>query len=125
MNAVARERMSLADYRKLSRPRGKYGAKAVIVDGHRFDSKLEGLRYLYWSNLWRARAIAWFTRQAPFYLPGGIVYRADFLVAHLEGGFTVEDCKGVMTRVSINKIKQVEQIYGFKVEIITKKGWGI
>jgi hypothetical protein len=111
----------------------KYSAKAIVVDGHRFDSKLEAARYLYWKNLWHVGAIAWFTRQVPFYLPGGIVWRADFLVATnfsrptnklvaSGDGIVVEDCKGVMTRVSINKIKQVEAIYGFKVHIV-KKGW--
>lgn len=111
----------------------KYSAKAIVVDGHRFDSKLEADRYLYWKNLWHVGAIAWFTRQVPFYLPGGIVWRADFLVATnfsrpsdklvaSGDGVVVEDCKGVMTRVSINKIKQVEAIYGFKVHIV-KRGW--
>lgn len=121
--------MSVAEFKARGAKKNKYSAQAVVVDGHRFDSKLEGLRYLYWSNLWRAGAITWFTRQVPFYLPGGIVYRADFLVVHLDKpghlAFHVEDCKGAMTRVSINKIKQVEEIYGFKVQIITKKGWGI
>lgn len=117
--------MSVAEFKARGAKKNKYSAQAVVVDGHRFDSKLEGLRYLYWSNLWRAGAIAWFTRQVPFYLPGGIVYRCDFFVKHKAGGYTVEDCKGAMTRVSINKIKQVEEIYGFKVTIITKKGWGI
>jgi len=125
VNARVRDRMSLEDFKKLAKPRGKYGATAVVVDGKRFDSKLEGLRYLYWTNLWRAGAIEWFTRQVPFQLPGNIIYRADFLIVHKGAGVTVEDCKGMLTRVSANKIKQVEALYGFKVVLITKKGWGI
>jgi Protein of unknown function (DUF1064) len=113
-------------------PGNKFSAAAVVEDGMRFDSKLEVRRYLYWRNLWHAHAIAWFTRQVPFYLPGGIIWRADFVVCHLHDSIarerfgdavTVEDCKGVMTRVSINKIKQVEAIYGFKVQIIKKGKW--
>jgi hypothetical protein len=104
----------------------KYRNQPVLEAGIRFDSKLEARRYLYWMNLWHCRAIAWFTRQVPFYLPGGITYRADFLIANLlpdAAGrlITVEDCKGHMTRVSQNKIKQVEQIYGISIDIITRK----
>jgi hypothetical protein len=120
---VKTERMSLEEFRQLhaGQRKPKFGSVSTIEDGYRFDSKLEARRYRYWANLWQCGAIGWFTRQVPFYLPGGIVYRADFLIAMLPGDtrtFRVEDCKGVMSRVSINKIKQVEQIYGFKVQII-------
>jgi Protein of unknown function (DUF1064) len=122
------QRMSVEDLKaSRTRPANKFGAKAIVVDGFRFDSKLEGLRYLYWSNLWRAGAIAYFLRQVPFHLPGNIIYRADFFVVHQRSDvsdgsrmITVEDCKGAMTRVSINKIKQVEAIYGIKIDIIKK-----
>jgi hypothetical protein len=125
-------RMSVTEFRRLKRG-NKYAANAVVEDGMRFDSKLERDRYLYWKKLWTAHAIAWFTRQVPFYLPGGIVWRADFVVVwdlHSAPRYsgddelvTVEDCKGVLTRVAINKIKQVEAIYGFKVDIIKKGDW--
>jgi hypothetical protein len=90
---------------------------------------LEARRYRYWLNLWQVGAIAWFTRQVPFYLPGGIIWRADFLVVNLHDTISrerfgdaviVEDCKGHMTQVSRNKIKQVEAIYGFHVHIVKK-----
>ena len=125
------QRMSLAQFKASKGKANKYSAKAIVEDGHRFDSTLERDRYLYWKNLWHIRAIAWFTRQVPFYLPGGIIWRADFVVVNTHDTIAkqrfgdaviVEDCKGVMTRVSLNKIKQVEEIYGFKVEII-KRGW--
>lgn len=129
--AVLKDRMSVAEYKASTGKANKYSAQAIVEDGYRFDSKLERDRYLYWKNLWHLGAIAWFTRQVPFYLPGGIVWRADFIVVNthdtiakerLGDAVIVEDCKGVMTRVAINKIKQVEQIYGFKVDII-KTGW--
>lgn len=132
------ERISAKDWNaSFYKPANKYSATAIVVDGMRFDSKLEAARYGYWKNLWHVGAIAWFTRQVPFYLPGGIVWRADFLIQTNFSGqkikipglgplsvdpLLVEDCKGVMTRVSTNKIKQVEAIYGFKVHIV-KKGW--
>ena len=124
--------MSVAEFRARGAKANKFSATAIVCDGQRFDSKLERDRYLELKNLWQIGAIAWFTRQVPFQLPGGITYRADFLVCRPVGcarwryGDTsyveIEDCKGFMTPVSANKIKQVEAIYGFKVNIITKKG---
>ena len=122
--------MSVAEFRARGGKANKYSATAIVCDGQRFDSKLERDRYLELKNLWQIGAVSWFTRQVPFYLPGGIVYRADFLVAWNPAAqvdqrparvVTIEDCKGFMTRVSINKIRQVEAIYGFQVQIITKK----
>ena len=116
--------MSVADFKRLNVKKAKYGNSAIVCDGQRFDSKLERDRYLELKNLAQVGAVRWFTRQVPFYLPGGIIYRADFLVVWLGSAppVTVEDCKGFMTRVSINKIKQVEAIYGLKIAIITKGG---
>jgi hypothetical protein len=123
------DRMSVAEFKARNQKTNKYGAKAIVEGGLRFDSKLEAQRYRYWMNLWHCKAIAWFTRQVPFYLPGGLIWRADFVVVNLHDTIAkerfgdvviVEDCKGVLTRVAINKIKQVEAIYGFKVQIIKK-----
>lgn len=122
------ERMSLEQFRQaLGRQSPKYGNVKVVVDGIRFDSKLEGMRYLYWYNLWRAGAVLYFLRQVPFHLPGNIIYRVDFVVVGLEPAglghwITYEDCKGHMTRVSENKIKQVEAIYKIRVDLIAKGG---
>ncbi len=131
MNAT--ERMSVADFRRLKTGRAQVkGAKTTIENGWKFQSRLEARRYLYWHNLWQIKAIAWFTRQVPFYLPGGIIWRADFVVVNLHytiarerfgDAVIVEDCKGHLTQVSRNKIKQVEAIYGFKVQIIKKGDW--
>lgn len=128
MNGTAR--MSIAEYRTHTRGRAQVkGAKTTIENGWRFQSKLEARRYLYWLNLWQLRRIAWFTRQVPFYLPGGIIWRADFVVVNQHDtiererfgdAVIVEDCKGHLTDVSRNKIKQVEAIYGFQVHIIKK-----
>lgn len=127
------ERMSVADFRRLNTGRAQVkGAKTTIENGWKFQSRLEARRYLYWQNLWQMRAIAWFTRQVPFYLPGGIIWRADFVVVNQHDTIArerfgdaviVEDCKGHLTDVSRNKIKQVEAIYGFKVQIIKKGDW--
>lgn len=106
----------------------KYNAKRTLIDGIWFDSKLEAGRYRELKALQGAGDVAWFICQVPFRLPGGIIYRADFLVVwhshpslpRGSPGVTVEDCKGARTRVSINKIKQVEEIYGINVQLITR-----
>jgi hypothetical protein len=119
------ERMSLEEFRRrgfaAQAAVNKYSAEAVVVDGRRFDSKLEATRFTHWNQLWRARAIRWLLCQVPFMLPGGIVYRLDFMVLHLDGSLAFEDTKGVLTRVSINKIRQVEEIYGIHVELIQRE----
>jgi hypothetical protein len=124
--------MSIAQYRALKTTgKAKYRNARCVADGMRFDSKLERDRYLELKWLSAKGAVKWFVRQCPFHLPGGIIYRADFLVvwSHDLGPLgeplhhvpvTVEDCKGVMTRVSHNKIRQVEEIYGIQIEIIRK-----
>jgi hypothetical protein len=111
----------------------KYRNKRVVVDGWPFDSKLEAKRYEELKALRASAAVKWFLCQVPFRLPGGIIYRADFLVVYrrfpdhhryvepCEDEFVqIEDCKGARTRVSTNKIRQVEEIYGIKVRIITR-----
>jgi hypothetical protein len=124
--------MSVADFRALQRNEvpTKYHNKRVMVDGWPFDSKLEAARYEELKVLKKAGEVAWFVCQCPFRLPGGITYRADFLVmwspysnspaCSQEGPYTVEDCKGAITRVSLNKIKQVEELYGLKVTLIKR-----
>jgi hypothetical protein len=115
--------------------RSKYGSTRVIVDGKRFDSKLEARYYDLLKIEWYAGKVLWFVRQVPFELPGGIRYRLDFLVVRpsvrIEGNLSVMskdlvaieliDCKGVLTPVSKNKIRQAEAIYGVKVKIVKSK----
>lgn len=120
------EHMSVAEFKASKLKAPKYGNAKNVVDGIKFDSKLESDRYLELKTYRQIGVVRWFTMQVPFRLPGGLTYRADFVVVWngSQGGpdVSVEDCKGFMTRVSINKIKQVEEIYGFKVDIITKTG---
>jgi len=120
----------------------KYRNKRVVVDGWPFDSNLEADRYEQLKLLQKIGTVGWFLCQVPFRLPGGIIYRADFLVvwhyaqsvrtvqyretlvtfdSHGSNFVTIEDCKGADTRVSINKRKQVEAIYGITVTLIKRR----
>lgn len=98
----------------------KYRNQPTVVDGERFDSKLEA-RCFQWLKL-RATSgeVLWFIRQVPFRLEGGVVYRADFLAVLAAGGVEVIDAKGHLTQASANKIKQVRERYG--VEVVLWKG---
>jgi hypothetical protein len=116
--------MTAKEYRQRQGLNGsKYRNHPTMVAGIRFSSKLEARRYVYWMTQKSAGLIAWFTRQVPFYLPGNVIYRCDFLIIHKPGLVTVEDCKGYMTPVSCLKIKQVEDLYGLEVHIVTKENF--
>lgn len=111
---VAQQMGGQAQQPPAAKPR-KYRNEPVVVDGIRFDSKLEA-RYYEQLKLRRAAGeVAWFIRQPRFDLPGGVVYRADFLAVLAAGGVEVVDTKGQDTRESINKRKQAKHLYGVDV----------
>jgi hypothetical protein len=118
---LLRER-GLTRVEPIERPkRPKYGNRAAWRDGKRFDSELEARCYDLQVLRWKAGEILWFTRQCPFELPGGVKYRADFVVALKAGGVEVIDAKGKDTRESINKRKQVKALYGIDVQLWADK----
>ena len=104
----------------------KYRNEPIVVDGKRFDSRLEADFYAVLNQAYTAGSVRWFVRQVPFELQGGVRYRADFLVVwraddpgnSFDRGLCrveVIDCKGLVTQEAINKFKQVEAGYGVKV----------
>lgn len=76
----------------------KYRNKKTMVDGILFDSLHEAERYGQLKLLRTAREITGFACQVPFYLPGEIVYKADFVVLYPDGRYVVEDAKSPATR---------------------------
>lgn len=101
--------------------RNKYGVadKAErTADGIPFDSKKEMHRYMELVQMQRAGSVKFFLRQVPFHLPGGVVYRADFLVVYVNGDIVdvnFEDVKGMRTKEYLMKKKMVEAIYPVKI----------
>ncbi len=95
--------------------RRKYGNKPTEVDGRTFDSKREANRYRELMTLLRAGEILGVFCQHPFRLPGGVVYRADFVVLNRDGTFTVEDAKGVRTKEYAIKARQMKACLGIEV----------
>ena len=97
---------------------GKFGAKPVTIDGHRFPSKAEGARYQTLKLLERAGKITGLTLQPRFpMIVSGITighYVADF--EYLEGDVRiVEDVKGMKTPLYRWKKKHFEAQYGLKI----------
>lgn len=76
----------------------KYRNKKTTVDGILFDSKHEADRYNQLKILRSAGEVTGFACQVVFNLPGGIVYKADFVVLYPDGRYVVEDAKSPATR---------------------------
>jgi len=128
--------MPLEEYRKLTgagtpAKRSKYNAQRVKRGGYTFDSKLEASYYDDLCRLLDAEKILYFLCQVPFRLPGGVVYRADFMVVYPEVENEYErwriplsvefwDVKGRDTPMSKMKRRQVEALY--PVTILLKTG---
>jgi hypothetical protein len=107
--------------------RSKYRNTPTLRLGHKFPSKLEADTYGQLVNLKAVGLIEWFTRQIRFDLPGGVVYRADFLVslpkpAAGRDACIVIDSTGKLTREKANKLKQMISEYGITVQLAKRKG---
>ena len=112
--------------------RSKYGAIRVEVDGIRFDSKAEAIRYRELKLLDQAGKISRLTLQPTFLIqeaytkPNGkrvrkIEYRADFQYFDTETGEKiVEDVKGMATAVYKLKKKLVEKIHDIEITEIKR-----
>ena len=92
----------------------KYGNKKTIIDGYKFDSKLEATRFLYLKKLLIAGTITDLTLQKSFTLQDGFIYNkkkerpiayvSDFYYKDKNGNEIVEDAKGFKT--DVYKIKR-------------------
>lgn len=78
--------------------KSKYRAQPTMLDGKRYASKREAQRAAELKVLWQAREIAGYAEQVEFLLPGGIRYRADFVVLKKDGAYEIEDTKGFQTK---------------------------
>lgn len=100
----------LADYCKrtgqdnpLDRPfqkgkKSKYGNRKTEADGKVYDSAREAKRHVELALMQKAGEIYGWAEQVTFLLPGGIKYRADFVILQRDGTFRVEHAKGMRTK---------------------------
>ena len=68
------------------------------VDGEKLDSRREAKRWRQLKLMGKAGEVAGVARQVQFFLPGSVIYKADFVLLHRDGTYTVEDAKGVRTK---------------------------
>lgn len=100
--------------------RHKFGAIRCEREGIKFPSKAERAYYDKLCLLKKSGEILFFLRQVSFDLPGGVVYRCDFMCFYKDGTVDIVDVKGYMTPMAKNKIAMVEDIYPIKITIIEK-----
>lgn len=115
----------------------KYNSRAVEVDGHVFDSKIEARYYEQLKWLLEHKEIKSFRLQPRYLLldkfkKNGKTFRkmeyiADFEITHLDGSIEVVDVKGYETEAFKIKRKIFEYKYPHKLSLVTyvKKygGW--
>lgn len=101
-----------------SKRKSKYGSKRITVDGILFDSKREARRYELLKQMHKAGEIQGFHRQVQFDLEGGVIYRCDFLIHHLDGSYVFEDVKGVRTKEFNMKRRMVRARYGVEIVLV-------
>lgn len=99
----------------------KFHNKKTVIDGIRFDSKLEARRYLELKILEKSGAISELILQPRYVLQPSfrkngktirpIVYTADFQYRNSDGQIIVEDTKGFRTDVYRLKKKLFEYRY--------------
>ncbi len=131
------DQMTVAEYRAQMQgsATAKYHNQKCVIDGIRFDSRLEAKRYQQLVLLKQAGQVAWFTRQVPFVIAPRVTYRVDFLIvweidpspSAMMGAVqrvTLEDVKGVWTATSRVKIRTVEHLYGVTIQLLGRKDIG-
>lgn len=100
--------------------RHKYGAKATVYKGRRYASKLEAAYAGKLDLAKRAGELLFYLHQVPFDLPGGIVYRCDFMEFWKDGTVVVTDCKGVETAEFKVKRAVLEETYPLTLNIVKR-----
>lgn len=101
--------------------RSKYGAKKIVVDGIKFDSKDEAAYYQYLLKQKAQGKILNFELQPKYELQPGfkkngktyraITYAPDFLVYHLNGTEELIDVKGMSTQQGEMRKKMFDYKY--------------
>jgi len=97
--------------------RHKFKATITEADGIKFSSKKEA-KYYYQLNILKKNGdILFFLRQVPFHLPGGVIYRVDFMEFWANGDIIFTEIKGYETQEWLMKKKLVESLYPIKITV--------
>ena len=118
---MKRANLTIAEYRALPKQRRhKYGAKRTVVDGIKFASRGEALRWMELKLLQRAGKIKGLTRQFGYslHVPNGKLigfYMADFFYWRGNEPITEEFKGAPPTALASWKIKHLAAEYGIAV----------
>lgn len=96
--------------------RHKFNAKKTEIDNHKFPSKKEAAYYLKLKKRVDEGEVQFFLRQCPFHLPGGIIYRIDFMEFWTDGTVHFIDVKGFVTPEYRLKKRLLEEFYPVTIE---------
>ena len=105
----------------------KYRNQKTVIDGIKFDSKHEGMRYLELKYMERINQIRDLQLQVPFeLLPAqrnekgkverAVKYIADFVYYDHDGNLVVEDAKGIRTDAYRLKKKMLRYFKGIEIK---------
>ena len=97
----------------------KFKAKPIKHEGKFFGSTLEFSYYQQLILRQKGGDVLFFLRQVPIAIPGG-KYVVDFVEFLLNGEVVFTEVKGFPTPVGQLKIRQVEELYPFKINLVTK-----
>lgn len=114
---MQKDRISVEEFRKIKAKKNKYNAEKVIIDGITFASKKEGRYYETLKLMKQSGHVINFYMQVPFRLPGKTTYWLDFLECWKGDIIKHTDVKAIQTTVFKIKKRQVEEIYGIKIEV--------
>ena len=98
--------------------RHKFNAVRTEIDGVKFGSKKEARFYSDLLLRKRAGEVVFFLMQVPFYLPGNVKYRLDFMVFKADGEIEFIEVKGMDLAMGKLKRKQTEALYPIKIEVV-------
>lgn len=112
------DRLTILQYKPLTKKKPKYHNKRVVIDGISFQSTKEGERYKVLKLEEKAGEIQNLKLQVsfPFVLNKVKIgtYRADFVYS-FAGGVKVEDVKGMKTPLYRWKKKMMKAFYGIEI----------
>lgn len=100
--------------------KNKFNAKRTEYNGIRYDSKLEARYAEALDGRIASGEVVFRLRQVPLHLPGGVVYRCDFVEFHADGTVHFVDVKGMETPEFKIKKKIVEATYPIKIELVKR-----
>ena len=123
---MSKDIMSISDFKNLKpKKKNKYNAVNTTIDGYKFDSQAEAIRYGHLKLLKLSGDIVDFKMQVPYKLEVNgkhiCKYIADFVVYNNDGSIDVEDVKSVITQnLPVFKLKEkmMDAILGIKIKIV-------